>query len=490
VKVIVQVARHIWRVGLLAVVLTAAAHSQTTQESGRISLPSDAEIHQLLTARVQALAGQQDGIGIVVGIVGPQGRRIISYGHIDQNDSRLVDGDTQFEIGSITKVFTALLLADMVRTHEIALDDPVAKYVPPDDKIPQPNGRPITLVDLATHTSGLPFMPAESPTPNGFDNPNHDTAQFYRFLAQYNPTRGTGWDYSNLGYWLLSECLASRGGMEYESLLRTRVLVPLKLTSTTFTPSPKTKADLAVGHNAVLQPSQPFASAPAYGSMAAAGGLVSSVNDLLTFLSATMGYEDSPLTPAMAVMLNTRRPIGEPGEEQALGWRISGHGDDALIFHDGATWGFASDMAWDPRIRVGIVVLSNQLEDVSDIARHLLRPEFPLAKPVPMIRRTEIEVAPALLDSYVGQYQVAGEGTFDVARTGEFLTIRFPDDWGLPQLRLHPDAIADFFSTELLLRVRFQTSTDGRVTGLLLDPPRGQHTIVANRVGKRNADLR
>jgi CubicO group peptidase (beta-lactamase class C family) len=216
--------------------------------------------------------------------------------------------------------------------------------------------------------------------------------------------------------------------------------------------------------------------------MAAAGGLVSSVNDLLTFLSAAMGYEHSPLTPAMAVMLDRRRPIGEPGEEQALGWRISGHDDDALIFHDGATWGFASDMAWDPRNRVGVGVLSNQLEDVSDIARHLLRPEFPLAKPVPMIRRTEIEVPPALLDSYVGQYQVAGEGTFDIARTGEFLTIRFPDDWGLPQLRLHPDAITDFFSTELLLRVRFQAGTDGRVTGLLLDPPRGQHTIVANRV--------
>jgi serine-type D-Ala-D-Ala carboxypeptidase/endopeptidase len=183
-------------------------------------------------------------------------------------------------------------------------------------------------------------------------------------------------------------------------------------------------------------------------------------------------------------MLNTRRPIGESGDEQALGWRVSGEGHDELISHDGATWGFASDMVWDPRNRVGVVVLSNQLEDVSDIAHHLLRPEFPLAKPVPMIRRKEIEVAPALLDSYAGRYQAAGEGTFDVARSGEVLTMRFPDDWGLPQLRLHPDTNADFFSTELLLRVRFQTGKDGRVTGLLLDPPRGQHTIVANRVSK------
>jgi serine-type D-Ala-D-Ala carboxypeptidase/endopeptidase len=485
VKAIVHIPRYILCAGLLAGVLSTAASAQASQDSSRTSLPSDAEIHQLLAARVQALAGQQDGIGIVVGIVGPQGRRIVSYGHFDQNDPRRVDGDTEFEIGSLTKVFTSLLLADMVQTHEVALDDPVAKYLPPGAKIPQLHGRAITLVDLATHTSGLPFMPAESPAPNGFDNPNDSSAPFYRFLAKYNPTHEAGWDYSNLGYWLLSQALASRAGMNYDSLLRTRVLVPLNLTRTAITPSPKIRADLAVGHNAVLQPSQPFASAPPpYGSMAAAGGLISSVNDLLTFLSATMGYEHSPLTPAMAIMLNTRRPIGEPGEEQALGWRISGTGDDALIFHDGATWGYASDMAWDPRNRIGVVVLSNQLEEVSDIAHHLLRPEFPLAKPVPMIRRTEIKVDPALLDSYAGQYEAAGEGTFDVARNGEFLIIHFPDDWGLPQLRLHPDAKADFFSSELLLRVRFQTGTDGRVSGLLLDPPRGQHTILANRVSK------
>jgi serine-type D-Ala-D-Ala carboxypeptidase/endopeptidase len=470
VKAIVQIARYILRAGILAGVLTTAAHSQARQGSGLISLPPDADVYQLLAERVQALAGQQDGVGIVVGIIGPRGRRVISYGHLDQGDPRPLNGNTEFEIGSITKVFTALLLADMVKRHEVALDDPVTKYLPPGDKIPQPNGRPITLADLATHTSGLPFMPVELPAPGGLDEPKDASAQFYRFLAQYDSTHETRWDYSNLGYWLLSQALAARAGMDYESLLRTRILVPLKLTQTAITPSLKMKAALAVGHNAVLQPSQPFDSVAAYASMAAAGGLVSTVNDLLAFLSATMGYEHSPLTPAMAIMLSTRRPIGEPGEEQALGWRVSGKDDDALIFHDGATWGFASDMAWDPKNRVGVVVLSNQLEDVSDIAHHLLRPEFPLAKPVAMTRRVEIKIDPALLDSYAGRYEAVGEGAFDVARNGEFLTIQFPDDWGLPKLRLHPDAKADFFSSELLLRVRFQTAADGHVSSLLLDP--------------------
>jgi D-alanyl-D-alanine-carboxypeptidase/D-alanyl-D-alanine-endopeptidase len=462
--------------------LTTAARAQARQNSGGIALPSDSNIREMLAERIDALAGQEDGIGIVVGIVGPQGRKVISYGHLNQEDPRPLNGNTEFEIGSVTKVFTALLLADMVQKHEVSLEDPVTRYLPMVAKIPERNGRSITLVDLATHTSGLPFMPSELPAPNGLTTPKDPAAQFYQFLAQYKLPHETGWGYSNLGYWLIGQALAQRAGMDYESLLRTRVIAPLKLTRTAITPSPNMKADLAVGHNAVLQSSLPFASVPPYGSMAAAGGLVSTVNDLLTFLSATMGYEHSPLTSSMASMLNTRRPIGEPGEEQALGWRVSGKGDNQLIFHDGSTWGYASDMAWDPKNRVGVVVLSNQMEDVSDIAHHLLRPDFPLGKPLPMIRRTEIALNSALLETYAGRYKAQDEGVFRIGRNGDFLTIQLPDDWGLPKLRLRPETKTDFFTSELPLRVTFQPGTDGRVSGLLVHPPRGQRAIAANRM--------
>ena len=93
-------------------------------------------------------------------MIDAKGRRIVSYGSLEKGDKRVLDGDTLYEIGSITKVFTSLLLADMAQRGEVKLDDPIAKYVPTTAKIPQREGRQITLVDLATHTSGLPRMPA------------------------------------------------------------------------------------------------------------------------------------------------------------------------------------------------------------------------------------------------------------------------------------------------------------------------------------------
>ena len=477
-----QITRRTVCAGLLASLVTTFAGAQATQSPGATVLPSDADIRKMLAERVDTLAGQEDGIGIVIGVVGPQGRSVISYGHRSQGDPRPLDGDTGFEIGSVTKVFTAFLLADMVRKGEVALADPVAKYLPA-VKIPERNGRSITLLDLATHTSGLPFMPDELPA---FDDPaatKYGTAQLYQFLAHYHLPRDIGaeWDYSNIGYWILGQALASRSGTDYESLFRTRVIAPLKLKSTAIILSPKLKAKLAVGHNAVLQPSPSMSTVPGYASMLDVLSLVSTANDLLTFLSVAMGYESSPLAPAMASMLNTRRPMPQPGSEQALGWVVIGESDNQLIIHDGGTLGFASSVAWDPKRRVGVVVLSNQLGGVSDIARHLLRPDVPLERPT-ATKRTEIALNSAVLDTYGGRYEAQGEGIFIIVREGDFLTIQLPADWGLPKMRLHPESLRDFFAAELPLRVTFQTDGDGRVNGLLVHPPRGQKAIPANRI--------
>src|SRR5260370_34635098 len=147
--------------------MTTIARAQATRSSGVFVFPSDTDIRRMLVERVDTLAGQEDGVGIIVGLVGPQGRRGISYGHLNQADPRSLDGNTCFEIGSVTKTFTALLLADMVRKGEVALADPVAKYLPADAKAPGRNGRPIRRLDLPDHSSGLPFMPHAPPASQG-----------------------------------------------------------------------------------------------------------------------------------------------------------------------------------------------------------------------------------------------------------------------------------------------------------------------------------
>jgi CubicO group peptidase (beta-lactamase class C family) len=459
--------------------MTTLAGNHPAQSSEAIGLPSDGEIRKILAERV---GEQENSVGIVVGVIEPQGRRIVSYGRRSEKDPQPLNGDTVFEIGSVTKVFTALVLADMVQKGEVGLADPAAKYLPAGIKVPERNGRSITLEDLATHTSGLPFMPEKTPAFNDPAAAKYSAADLKQYVAGYTLTRdiGSKWDYSNIGYWVLSEALASRAGRDYESLLRARVIAPLKLANTDFTLSPKMTANLAAGHDAALQPSPVLSSLPMYSLMPAAGGLYSTVNDLLTFLSVAMSYERSPLAPAIEATVSTRRPT-QSGNEQALGWTVIGKDDDQLLFRDGGTFGYASSMAWDPKKRAGVVVLSNQVGSVDDIARHLLRPNIPLTKPT-NTKHTEIAIDSKVLGTYAGQYEAKGEGVFNVTREADFLMIESPADWGLPTLRIRPESTRDFFASELPLRITFQTDRDGHVTGLLIYPPRGQKAIPASRM--------
>src|SRR5436189_1973636 len=120
----------------------------TSAESGI----SDDEIRKVLQDRIDVAKGS---VGIVVGLVDGQGTRIISYGKPDQTSTEALDGDSVFEIGSVTKVFTATLLSDMVERGEVSLNDPISKFLPKTIKTPSRNGKEITLLDLATQTSGL-----------------------------------------------------------------------------------------------------------------------------------------------------------------------------------------------------------------------------------------------------------------------------------------------------------------------------------------------
>jgi D-alanyl-D-alanine-carboxypeptidase/D-alanyl-D-alanine-endopeptidase len=452
----------------------------STSFAGTQPVPPEDEIRKILAERV----GENDkAVGIVVGIIDPHGRKIISYGHRNAGDTRPLNGDTVFEIASVTKVFTALLLVDMVERNEVALSDPASKYLPAAAiKLPERNGHSITLVDLGTHTSGLPFMPADAPPFNDPTAAKHSTSDLKRYLAGCQLTRdiGSDWDYSNIGYWVLSEALAYRAGENIKDLIRERILVPLKMPDADFALSAKMKSNLAPGHDSALRPAPAASTIPIYSIMPAIGLLYSTTNDLLTFLSECMGYEPSPLAPAINVALSNRRPV-QPGNEQALGWNVYGKDPDQVIFRDGSSFGYASVMAYDPNSRVGVVVLTNQVGDVGDIARHLLRPDFPLAKPA-NTKHIEIALDSKVLDSYVGRYEAKGEGIFTIARENDFLTIESPADWGLPKLRIRPETQRDFFATELSLRVTFKIDNNNLVTGLLIYPPRGQKAVPANKL--------
>src|SRR5262245_25513494 len=148
-----------------------------------ITVPSTDEIREILVKRVDH---QKQAVGIVVGVIEPAGRRVVAYGKLANGDPRTLDGDTIFEIGSISKVFTSLLLADMMHRKEVALDDPAARYLPENIKMPERSGKSITLRHLSTHSSGLPPLPGNF-KPKDPHNPyaDYSVGDLYQFLSGY-----------------------------------------------------------------------------------------------------------------------------------------------------------------------------------------------------------------------------------------------------------------------------------------------------------------
>ena len=216
--------------------------------------PTEAEIATVVAARIDV---ERAGVGIVAGVIDEDGRRIVAHGSLAHEDSRPLDGDTVFEIGSITKVFTTLLLADMVARGEAALDEPVARLLPAGVAVPDRNGQQIRLIDLATHTAGLPRSPTDMPDAD-WSNPfaDYTVERLYAFLAGVRLGRdiGAGFAYSNLGLGLLGHALALRAGADYEALLRRRITGPLGMSDTTIALSAEMKRRFAVPHDHHLEP--------------------------------------------------------------------------------------------------------------------------------------------------------------------------------------------------------------------------------------------
>jgi len=430
-----------------------------------LTVPGTDELREILVKRVDQ---QKQAVGIVVGVIEPNGRRVVAYGNLAKGDPRPVDGDTIFDIGSISKVFTSLLLADMVNRKEVTLDDPVAKYLPEHVRMPERSGKAITLLDLSTHSSGLPRVPGNL-NPKDPTNPYADYSvdDLYQFLSGYTLPRdpGSEVEYSNLGGGLLGHILAHRAGTDYETLVRVRITEPLGMPDTGISLSSFMKQRRATGHDAMLAPVANWD----FPTLAGAGALRSSANDMLTFLEAFLGYRESPLAPAMKAMLDVSRPVGKTGFEIGLGWNILGE----IVWHDGGTGGFRSFIGYDPKARVGVVALSNAftLSGVDDIATHLLNPKAPLANLDAPRQHTEIPVDPRLLDHYTGRYQLP-DRILEIMRNGGRLFAQVTavgrKPMAGPAFEMFAESESIFFVKVTGGRISFEIGPDGRATSLIM----------------------
>ncbi|MDP1976340.1 serine hydrolase [Undibacterium sp.] len=359
---------------------------------------TDTEILALMKQRIDV---DKKGVGMVVGVIDERGSRIISHGYTNMSRQQPVNGDSLFEIGSITKVFTGLLLVDMAEKAEVSLHEPIASYLPSSVSVPRRGDRQITLADLSVHRSGLPRVPPDM-VRDGLASPyaSFTTERLYQFLSTYQLPRepGSKNEYSNLGVGLLGQVLSLRAGSNYQDLIKQRITIPLDMRSTGISIDEKMRQHLATGHaiKAEIMP------APEWylGSLEGAGALRSSVHDMLKFLAATMGKTDTPLKHSMEKM---QIPF-EAGNPILLAWgRHNKKYGGMILTHGGKTAGYNSYIGFDKQAGVGTVVLTNADISVADIGNKIINSAYPLvlhAPPASLVQTLEQQGFAQLLPEY------------------------------------------------------------------------------------------
>jgi serine-type D-Ala-D-Ala carboxypeptidase/endopeptidase len=363
--------------------------------------------------------------GVAIGIANASGRTFYSYGVADLATLQPVSQDTLFEIGSVTKVFTATLLAQMVASGELSFTNNIQDLLPVGVQAPTRNGINITLQHLATHSSGLPYVPPNL-TYSFFDNPfaDYSVALLYEHLNTFVVTRnpGSGYEYSNVGFGLLGHGLALRAGVSYEALLKARIMDPLAMPDTRIDLSQEQFSRYATGYGGVV-------ARPAFAmdSLAPAGSLISSVNDLLTFLEFYSGLRsttDSTLSAAFTNAVTLRRSTDIPGLSIGLGWWLLPVSGDTIIFHEGNTVGQTAFIGFRKNSKTLVVALTNarvsQFSNLEDIGLYLLNGISTLT---PITRPAT--VSPEVLRKYQGLYTSTDGTFFDLRLTNNFLTFSY-----------------------------------------------------------------
>ncbi|MGB7731458.1 MAG: serine hydrolase domain-containing protein [Candidatus Acidiferrum sp.] len=326
--------------------------------------PANEAIQGLLNDRLR----QKHAVGLIVGLLDSNGSRVISAGTTGNPARPEIDERTLFEIASITRIFTAVALADAVHRGTLSLEDPLSKFLTP----PAGGIGDRTLKELVTHTSGLPRLPSgfawwwnllRHPRDPYANYSHRDLDAYIKTLRGSSLPRGK-FLYSNLGAGLLGNVLAAHENTDYASLIAKRVTTPLQL-SRTFLQVPQSEQSfVAQPHTKSLRPTPIWTMA----SLPGAGGLLSSMQDMLRFASAALSATP-PLFPSMIQPLakadGTDRSVG-------LGWMLRATPEYQVAWHNGGTFGSRSFLGLEFKTGRAIVVLADSSHSLDQLGASLL----------------------------------------------------------------------------------------------------------------------
>jgi D-alanyl-D-alanine-carboxypeptidase/D-alanyl-D-alanine-endopeptidase len=375
-----------------------------------------------------------------------------------------------FEIGSISKVFTGLLLADAVESGKLGLDTTLSDLLGKEQKFADPKVGKITLRQLATHTSGLSRLPDNiGPNPDAAEDPygHYDREMAHAYLAKAKLAGDSPYPaaYSNYGMGLLGDLLAEAYGKTWEELVKEKITGPLGMKDTVVTLNGEQKARLAPpyadekpGHSWTFQ------------AMAGAGALRSTAADMLRFGEAMLDPAKTPLEAAIRRMMEPHAPYPDMSAEIGLGIIISKLDGEREYTHDGGTGGYRSTLQVIPALKRVRVVLLNNSALAAGAVLAVTRPGGKAGE------AAEIQLDPEALDAFPGSYEIGPASRFTVVRREDALWVRLT---GQTFLRVKPIAKDRFRYHEVDAELQFAREND-KVSSVVL------HQNGREITGKRN----
>lgn len=416
-----------------------------------------AELSGLELALRARLDGDRTGACIAAAVIDVSTETAIVCADVDA--PRPLTEETAFEIGSISKTMTALLLARFIEEGTLALTDPVAEHLPPDVVVPSFGDEPLLLSHLVTHTAGLPSIPPLMDVSDTLDPYAELTeAQVLDSLAEVElqVAPGTQWAYSNFGFMLLSYIVTRHAEEDFEPLLRETILDPLGMDGAFIVSAPE-GVEVAQGHTPALGPVPPWVFPETFAGI---GGVRASLTDMVRYAEGALGRAGAP-TEALFEHTMERIPLEAAQPEMGMAWVRLPVGDRTIAVHDGGTGGFSSLLLVDPAEDRAVVLLSDtswsHADDLVVLGLHLLDPAI-VGPPEPRLLATPDA---SLLSGLVGTYALDGvAGPVTLSTRGGVL---FADADGV-SLEFGYDTYGEFFPLALDALLRPVALPDGTFT--------------------------
>ena len=401
------------------------------------------------------------GVGSVLGIIDGDQEEIIAVGFGDIATQKPLTKASLINLGSVSKAFTGILLADMILKKEIDLDAPVENYFPKHVIIPSYNGQKITIRHLATHRSAMPSDPGNLRSSDSYNLwNNYSTDEFYHFLATYKLERPPGEkpEYSNTGVALLGHTLEVITGKSFETLLKERVLIPLGMHQTTITMSKDQQAINTSGHNQLKE-------AVYNGKLttfAPSGGIRSTGQDMMRFLKANMGLIETPITDAIELSHQALSITESPDYSYGLFWGVWDQDDELFVHHLGAVSGYRAYIGFYKSKKTGYFLINNSFDNAWDLVWAID------ANNIESLVQNSVNIVlvpKTLLEQYTGTYVFDDDEQLIVTQSNGELFVQTP---GKLKIRTLATSMDKFVFTFVEGTMRFVTDKDGRVTHLQL----------------------